>query len=190
MNRNRREFLANVGSGMLVASVGSNLAQDLGLAPAALADGSAERLSFGPLEPLVSLMQETPIERFLPAVIEKMKAGTGLRQLVAAAALANARTFGGQDYEGYHAIMALAPAYLMCFRTARAAAGTAGSQGPLSQHEPHPANGGAESRGASPGRSRALARTRARARVPPRSDSPARHEDGRAGLCRTGAAAA
>ena len=113
MHRNRREFLANVGSGMLVASVGSNLAQDLGLAPAALADGSAERLTFGQLEPLVSLMQETPIERFLPAVLDKMRDGTDLRQLVAAAALANARTFGGQDYDGYHAIMALAPAYQM-----------------------------------------------------------------------------
>ena len=38
MNRiRRREFLADVGRGMLVASVGSALAQDLGLAPAALA---------------------------------------------------------------------------------------------------------------------------------------------------------
>ncbi len=33
----RREFLADVGRGMLVAGVGSALAQDLGLAPAALA---------------------------------------------------------------------------------------------------------------------------------------------------------
>ena len=37
----RREFLADVGRGMLVASVGSALAQDLGLAPAALADDGA-----------------------------------------------------------------------------------------------------------------------------------------------------
>jgi hypothetical protein len=42
-----------------------------------------------------------------------MKEGTDLRQLVAAAALANARAFGGQDYEGYHAIMALMPSYQM-----------------------------------------------------------------------------
>ena len=42
-----------------------------------------------------------------------MNGGTDLRQLVAAAALANARAFGGQDYEGYHAFMALAPAYQM-----------------------------------------------------------------------------
>ena len=39
----RREFLADVGRGMLVASVGSALAQDLGLAPAALADGGRRR---------------------------------------------------------------------------------------------------------------------------------------------------
>ena len=105
----RREFLADVGRGMLVASVGPALAHDLGLAPAALAGEGAERLTFGPMEPLVALMQETPVDRFLPAVVERMKAGTDLRQLVAAAALANARTFGGQDYDGYHAIMALVP---------------------------------------------------------------------------------
>ena len=86
---------------------------DLGLAPAALAAEGAERLTFGPMEPLVALMQETPADRLLPAVVERIKAGTDLRQLVAAAALANARTFGGQDYDGYHAIMALVPAYQM-----------------------------------------------------------------------------
>jgi hypothetical protein len=109
----RREFLSDVGRGMLVAGVGSGLAQELGLAPAALAGEGSERLTFGPLEPLVALMQETPAARLLPAVLERMKAGTDLRQLVAAAALANARSFGGQDYEGYHAIMALAPSYQM-----------------------------------------------------------------------------
>jgi hypothetical protein len=100
---------------MLIASVGSVLAHDLGLAPLALADesGAGQRLTFGPLEPLVTLMQETPADRLLPAVLERIKEGTDLRQLTAAAALANARTFGGQDYEGYHAIMALAPAYAM-----------------------------------------------------------------------------
>jgi hypothetical protein len=109
----RREFLADVGRGMLVASVGATLAQDLGLAPAALADEGPGRLTFGPIEPLVSLMQETPADRLLTALVEKMKGGTDLRQLVSAAALANARAFGGQDYDGYHAFMALAPAYQM-----------------------------------------------------------------------------
>lgn len=112
-NYRRREFLADVGRGMLVASVGSTLSQDLGLAPAALADGNAGRLTFGSMEPLVALMQETSADRLLPVVVEKMRGGTDLRQLVSAAALANARAFGGQDYDGYHALMSLAPAYHM-----------------------------------------------------------------------------
>src|SRR5262249_44012413 len=39
--------------------------------------------------------------------------GTELRRLVSAAALANARTFGGEDYVGFHTLMALAPSYHM-----------------------------------------------------------------------------
>jgi hypothetical protein len=109
----RREFLADVGRGMLVASVGSTLAQDLGLAPASLADVDAGRLTFGAREPLVALMQETPADRLLPILVERLRDGADLRDLVAAAALANARTFGGQDYDGYHAMMALAPSYQM-----------------------------------------------------------------------------
>src|SRR5258705_6316555 len=58
-------------------------------------------------------MQETPVNRLLPALTGKLKSGTELRQLLAAAALANARTFGGEDYVGFHTMMALAPAYHM-----------------------------------------------------------------------------
>src|SRR6058998_2169742 len=95
---------------MVVATVGYEVASDLGLAPA-LAGESA--LSFGSLEPLVCLMQETPVNRLLPALTGQLKSGTELRRLVAAAALANARTFGGEDYVGFHTMMALAPAYHM-----------------------------------------------------------------------------
>ena len=108
----RRDFLADVGRGMLVAGLGSRVAYDLGLA-SARAEEPAARLTFGSLEPLVSLMQETPIEQFLPRMVEKINTGTDLRTLVAAGALANARTFGGQDYTGYHAFMALPPALEM-----------------------------------------------------------------------------
>jgi hypothetical protein len=111
----RRRFLADVGRGMLVASVGGSLAVDLGLSPV-LGDEPAKAagaLNFGRLEPLVVLMQETPLEKLLPTLVEKLHAGTDLRTLVAAAALANARTFGGQDYVGFHSFMALAPAYHM-----------------------------------------------------------------------------
>lgn len=109
----RREFLANVGRGMLVASVGSTIAQDLGLSTNALADGPESHLTFGAMEPLVRLMQETPADRLMPILIERLRSGTELRELVAAGALANARSFGGQDYDGYHALMALAPSYHM-----------------------------------------------------------------------------
>ncbi|MBI3840047.1 MAG: hypothetical protein HY288_19160 [Planctomycetia bacterium] len=110
--RTRREFLTAVGQGMMVASVGASLASDLGLA-SARADEVAEPLSFGSLEPLVTLMQETPIQRLLPTLVEQLKRGTELQSLLAAGALANARTFGGEDYVGFHTMMALAPSYHM-----------------------------------------------------------------------------
>ena len=109
---NRREFLADVGRGMLVASVGSATAFDLGLTTA-LADDSGKRVTFGKLEPLVTMMQETPPDKLLPGLVEKLKAGTSLKELVSAAALANVRAFAGQDYTGYHTFMALIPALQM-----------------------------------------------------------------------------
>jgi hypothetical protein len=97
---------------MLLASVGPALATDLGIGPA-FAGETAERLSFGKMEPLVSLMQDTPADKLLPALIGKMKEGIDLSSLVSAGALANARTFGGEDYTGFHAFMALLPSYQM-----------------------------------------------------------------------------
>src|SRR3954454_21940714 len=47
--RTRRVFCTDVGKGMVVASVGSTLAADLGLS-AAFADDGPETLTFGPLE--------------------------------------------------------------------------------------------------------------------------------------------
>ena len=108
----RREFLADVSRSTLLAAVGSSLVSDLGLSPAAASDGP-ELLTFGSLEPLVRLMQETPANKLLPILAAKLQSGVDLRQLTAAAALANARTFGGEDYIGFHTMMALAPAYHM-----------------------------------------------------------------------------
>lgn len=105
----RREFLTEVGRGMIVATVGYSMASDLGLA-GSLNGEAIETLVFGELEPLVCLMQETPVEKLLPALHARLKSGTDLRHLVAAAALANARTFGGEDYIGFHTMMALSPA--------------------------------------------------------------------------------
>jgi len=114
MDRTRRDFLADVGRGMLVASVGAATAADLALVPAAFADDKKiGRLSFGSLEPLAGLMQDTPADKQLPILVKKLRDGTSLRELVAAGALANARQFGGQDYVGWHTFMALAPAFEM-----------------------------------------------------------------------------
>ncbi len=108
----RRDFLADVGRGMLIASLGPALTYELGISQAWADDGS-DALSFGAIEPLVALMQETPLDQLLPVLVKELAEGTDLRTLVAAGALANARTFGGQDYTGYHSLMALAPAYEM-----------------------------------------------------------------------------
>ena len=109
----RREFLADVGRGMLVASLGSATAFDLGLSGKLQAGEPDQRVTFGPLEPLVSLVQETPPDKLQPLLIEKIKSGESLKTLVSAAALANVRAFAGQDYIGYHTFMALVPAWQM-----------------------------------------------------------------------------
>lgn len=109
-NHSRRRFLSDVGKGMLLAGLGSSLATELGVAPA-LADEEAAPLTFGSLEPLVDLMQQTPVEDLQPALMDRIKGGTRLKTLVAAGALANARSFGGQDYIGFHTMMALMPAW-------------------------------------------------------------------------------
>jgi len=110
--RTRRDFLADVGRGVLLATVGCELAGELGLATAHAEDAAAA-LNFGELESLVCMMQETAPSALIPALVRQLEGGADLRRLVAAAALANARTFGGEDYIGFHTMMALAPAYHM-----------------------------------------------------------------------------
>jgi hypothetical protein len=107
----RRDFLRQVGAGVLTAGVGSVLAGNLGLTRAFAAQEEA-RLTFGAMEPLVSLLQETPIAKLQPLLVNTVKEGkASLKDLIAAAALANARTFGGDDYIGFHTMFSLMPAY-------------------------------------------------------------------------------
>lgn len=112
-SRSRRGFLGDVGRGTLLATLGPALLVDLGLAPKAFADELDSPLQFGELEPLVCTLQETPIERLQGMLAEKLRGGMPLKTLVAAGALANARTFGGEDYIGFHTFMALGPALKM-----------------------------------------------------------------------------
>ena len=87
--------LVDVGRGMLVASVGSATALELGLSPLLAESGDLQRVTFGKLEPLVSRMQETEPDRLLPLLVVDLRQGTDLKTLVAAAALANVRAFAG-----------------------------------------------------------------------------------------------
>jgi hypothetical protein len=110
--RTRRELFADVGRGMFLSGLGTALAGDLGLCPAWAAEEPGS-LTFGDLDPLVAFVRDTPADKLLPLAVEKLRSGTDLKQLVAAAALANARAFGGEDYVGFHTLMALPPAFHM-----------------------------------------------------------------------------
>ena len=118
MNQNqpaRREFLGRVGQGMLVAAVGPALAQALGVSTAHAENVMVTKtLNFGKLEPLVAAMQETSLDQLQRLLVGKLSSGeANLAQLIQAGALANARSFGGEDYIGFHTLMALKPAYVM-----------------------------------------------------------------------------
>ncbi len=114
-NYDRREFLGKVGVGMLVSAGGWAVADELDLIKLVYAD-ETDRLSFGKLEPLVALMQETQADALMPRLKVQLESGVDLPTLATAAALANARTFGGQDYTGYHCFMAIVPALAMARR--------------------------------------------------------------------------
>lgn len=106
----RRTFFGHVTRGMLIAGLGPHLASELGL-QSAFADNGVEALDFGGLRPLVDLMQDLTPEEQQARLVEKLQTGSvSLRQLIAAASLANAETFGGEDYVGFHTEMALLPA--------------------------------------------------------------------------------
>lgn len=107
----RRNFLSSVGTGMLVGALGRMEFDPMGKFAGTESWLADERLTFGPLEPLVDLMQMTPPEKLIPELVSRMKKGVDLKTLTAAASLANARRFGGEDYIGYHTFMALAPAF-------------------------------------------------------------------------------
>jgi hypothetical protein len=109
----RRRFLSDVGGGMLAVGLGASLANDLGFSTA-FAEQGASSISFGEYEGLVELLRNTSVEELQSVLARKLLNGeTNLRQLTAAGALANAATFGGCDYVGFHTAMAMLPALEM-----------------------------------------------------------------------------
>jgi len=60
------------------------------------------------------MMRDTPPDKLQPLLAKKLRNGEAtLKDLTAAGALANARTFGGEDYDGFHCMFALVPALEM-----------------------------------------------------------------------------
>ncbi len=112
-SKNRRDFLSDVGRGMLATGLGVGLANDLGFSTA-FADRGPDSLPLGAHESLVELIRGTPPDKLQPILIAKLKAGeVDNKKLISAAALANAEAFGGQDYVGFHTAMAMLPALEM-----------------------------------------------------------------------------
>src|SRR5215470_2999685 len=96
---------------MLAVLVGTGLAAELGLAAEDNQEGKANTPTG--LARLSTIIQQTPTKDLLPALHTELKNGVSLKELIAAGALANARAFGGQDYNGFHSFMALCPSYAM-----------------------------------------------------------------------------
>lgn len=110
---NRRAFLSDVGRGMLAAGLGASLAGDLGFATA-FADEGHDSIPLGEYEALVELMRSTPADQLQPQLAQMLVRGEcDLKKLIGAGALANAVTFGGCDYVGFHTAMAMLPALEM-----------------------------------------------------------------------------
>jgi hypothetical protein len=111
--KTRREFISNVGGGMVIAGIGSALAAELGFT-SRFAYADEQKLELGDLRALVDQMRELPADQLQEKMVAQLTQGNvTLKRLTAAAALANAETFGGQDYVGFHTEMALVPAWEM-----------------------------------------------------------------------------
>lgn len=110
---NRRAFLTDVGRGMLAAGLGTALAGDLGFS-IAFAEQGSDAIPLGNYAKLVELMRNTPAETLQPILADMvLKGEADLKTMIGAGALANAVTFGGCDYVGFHTAMAMLPALEM-----------------------------------------------------------------------------
>lgn len=111
--KTRRSFMSDVGHGMLAAGLGTSLANDLGFSTA-FAEENLNQIPLGGHERLVELLRNTPPQDLQPILASKLLKGeTDLKELISAGALANAVSFGGCDYVGFHTAMAMLPALSM-----------------------------------------------------------------------------
>lgn len=111
LTSNRRTFLGGLGGVLAFGMEGLAAGRTRWILPAGERAGAT--LDLGRFESLAALLQETQADELQRVLIGKLRAGLALEDLVAATALANARNFGGHDYDGYHVFMALMPAWEM-----------------------------------------------------------------------------
>ena len=80
----------------------------------AFANEGSDAIPLGEYDSLVELMRSTPAEKLQPMLAQMVVNGeVDLKKLIGAGALANAVTFGGCDYVGFHTAMAMLPALEM-----------------------------------------------------------------------------
>ncbi|MFT7484847.1 MAG: hypothetical protein ACI9F9_000692 [Candidatus Paceibacteria bacterium] len=98
---------------MCLTTLGIGLSTELGFAASAFGGPGlgGDPLGLGAHRRLADLLTQTPIGTLQQKIMQEIDGGTSTSQLIAAGALANARAFGGEDYDGYHAFMALMPAF-------------------------------------------------------------------------------
>ena len=63
---------------MLIVGLGTSLAGDLGISTA-FAEEGPDALSLGKLRSLVSLMQETPVEKLQTVLVKKLNSGQTIK---------------------------------------------------------------------------------------------------------------
>ena len=69
-----------------MASLGPGVMSELRLVPPAFGAEPEQSLTFGDMEPLVRLLQETPVERLQGSLLQELENGRDLKTLIAAGA--------------------------------------------------------------------------------------------------------
>lgn len=113
---NRRQFLAQATVGGAIASLGDlSFISRLGRVSAAEAKLDPKVVRLSPeIEPLVTLLEETPRERVIEVVAERVRGGLSYQELLAALMLAGVRNVEPRPSVGFkfHAVLVVNSAHI------------------------------------------------------------------------------
>lgn len=114
----RRRLLGHGCRGALLAGIGSGLGTTAwsGGGPVGAWLEQDQGIDFGRHRDRVEFLLSASPSGMLDHVVEGLRKGETREDWAAASALANAVTFGGEDYDGYHVAMALIPSLRMSSR--------------------------------------------------------------------------